>query len=347
MVATVNNRLFSTHFSFDKQYDLVSSFKPTDAIRDALTDTMTEDFVSASGLYRDEHEDTFCFKQPGPSHLLGTGTGRPLASSLVCRDRSSKRSMMRLKYDGVAETIEVRDANPVFIPAEQRIKEVVKSIRPSVVNLNLEGEVYNEETKTQERGRWIASGFVVAPEDLALAGYEPKEGETLIATNFHVVDGAEDFEISLFDGSCYEGEVRVLVADEHMDIAILVVETGEDVMDPVPVGSAQDIDQGEFVLAFGQPHGLPFRVTSGIINNINYDADGYIQTDAAINPGNSGGPLVDLGSGNVVGMSTYIYENTNNMGFAMPLWMQFEALRKNWEKETYRRPLGDDADLVS
>lgn len=330
MVSPVSSRFFSTHIKDEKVTDLLPSVE--------VAQELSEEGATTRVLKQDQ--DKFCFKQNVPSHLLETGQKPPLSNSIVCRDDLVKKTLVRVECNGVKETVEVRDANPVFIPAEERIKDVIQLIRPSVVGLHMEGYALNEETRVEERVSWLGSGFVVSPLDLNLEGYEPEEGQTLIATNYHVADGAENFLMTLFDGSIYGGDMKVLVADEEMDIAILVVETGDELLDPVPVGDVNDIDQGEFVLAFGQPHGLPFRVTSGIINNAHYDDDGYIQTDAAINPGNSGGPLVDLGTGNVVGMNTFIYQGANNMGFAMPLWMQFEILRENWERETYlRRPM--------
>lgn len=231
---------------------------------------------------------------------------------------------------GVPSQIEVRGSRSVTIPYETRIKQVIAEIRPSVVGLTMMGMRYNEESGTNVMATWMGSGFVVAPEDLNLSGFELEPGQTLIATNHHVAASASMMEMSFFDNNVFIDKVHVLVDDADLDIAILVVNTGKEEFNPVPIGSVGDIDQGDLVLAFGQPLGMPFRVTSGIINNSFFNEEGFIQTDAAINPGNSGGPLVDLSTGHVVGMNTATYIGANTIGIALPVWLQFEKLRENW-----------------
>lgn len=263
--------------------------------------------------------------------------------ALFARNAQPECKEWHLECDGVPTLVEVRDSNPVYIPAEQRTKEVIQEIRPSVVSLFMTGTEENPETGESELMQWSGTGFVVDHRDLGLRGYEPPEGKILIATNHHVANGANFMEMEQFDGEGYLGEVSVLLSDEELDIAILEVDAADLGLKPIPIGGAEDIDQGEFVLAFGHPYGLPFRVTSGIINNTFFDEEGMIQTDAAINPGNSGGPLVDLSTGRVVGMNTFIYRGANTMGFAMPIWQQFGVLREIWEDQYWNW----NAELIS
>ncbi len=235
---------------------------------------------------------------------------------------------------GIPTQVEVKGNANYSIPYEKRVKEVIAETRPSVVGLRMVGTAETSQTEQNsgktEQQVWLGSGFVIAPEDLNLFGYEPKPGETLIATNHHVANNALVAEVSFFDGTVFVDRAKVLVSDEDMDIAILVVKTGVEEMPPALIGDKSDIDQGESVLAFGQPLGLPFRVSAGIINNYYFDEEEMIQTDAAINPGNSGGPLVDLGSGAVVGMNTAIIPGANTIGFAKPIWQQLERARDVW-----------------
>jgi S1-C subfamily serine protease len=211
------------------------------------------------------------------------------------------------------------------LPTEKRTKEVIKEIMPSVVSISVNG--VDEQNKP---ARWSGSGFVIDPEDLGLEGLELEPNQTLIATNHHVAHGSKTLDIELFDGMKFPAPSRILVEDEDLDIAILVVDTGDVDLPPASIGASTDTSQGEIVLAFGSPYGLKFRVTRGIVNNAYFAREGVIQTDAAINPGNSGGPLVDLTTGTVIGINTYIYRDANSMGFAIPIELQIAALQDVW-----------------
>ena len=247
------------------------------------------------------------------------------------RDWSPQQSLFELKCaDGVKTPVRLNSTVPVIIPIEERRKQVIADVLPSVVSLELEGMEKNPDTGKLEPMAWSGSGFVIDPDDLNLEGYAPRAGETLIATNLHVAGGSDIFRMKLHDGTVFEGETEILVSDEENDVAIMVVKTGTRQLPSVAIGTKNDIEQGDSVLAIGNPLGVEFIVTSGIVGNRNYDDDGFIHTDAAINPGNSGGPLVDLSTGNVVGMNSWIYRNANTMGFARPIWIQLQALRDAW-----------------
>ncbi len=143
-----------------------------------------------------------------------------------------------------------------------------------------------------------------------------------ILTNNHVVRGATELEVTLFDGR--KLVAKVVGADAHTDVAVIKVEAKNLV--PVVLGDSDAIEVGEWVLAVGSPFGLHQTVTAGIVSAKGRagvgitDYEDFIQTDAAINPGNSGGPLVNL-HGEVIGVNTAIASRTgafNGIGFAIP-----------------------------
>jgi S1-C subfamily serine protease len=161
-----------------------------------------------------------------------------------------------------------------------------------------------------------------------------------IVTNFHVVEGSGDNDISitLVDGTTYRA--RVVGADQYSDIAVLHVEdVPAEKLVPLPLGNSSELLVGERVVAIGNPFGLSGSMTEGIISGLNrlipvYSGPGpftgavapafsipdVIQTDAAINPGNSGGPLLDL-QGEAIGMNSAIFSTTGafaGVGFAIP-----------------------------
>jgi Do/DeqQ family serine protease len=146
-----------------------------------------------------------------------------------------------------------------------------------------------------------------------------------IVTNNHVIDGADDVEISLHDNRIYKA--KVVGTDPTTDLALLQIK--EKNLTYIPFVDSDKIEVGEWVLAVGNPFNLNSTVTAGIVSaksrNINIlqnrsAIESFIQTDAAINPGNSGGALVDL-KGGLVGINTAIASPTgaySGYGFAVP-----------------------------
>jgi serine protease Do len=153
----------------------------------------------------------------------------------------------------------------------------------------------------------------------------------LIVTNFHVIQNSDSIEVVLSNEETYRG--RVLGVDERTDLALLQIEAGN--LSPVRFGDSNKVEVGDWVIAIGDPLGLNYSVTAGIISakgrNI-FDSDNtaygeFLQTDAAINPGNSGGPLFNL-EGEVIGMNTAISSRGQGIGFAVPSNLLVEIIRR-------------------
>jgi S1-C subfamily serine protease len=148
-----------------------------------------------------------------------------------------------------------------------------------------------------------------------------------VVTNHHVIDGASEATVKLADGSSYKA--RLVGASPRHDIAVLRIDTGFRKPEPVPVGSSRDLRVGQRVFAIGNPFGLDWTLTRGIVSALDRSLSGdsgnaihhLIQTDAAINPGNSGGPLLDS-AGRLIGINTAIYSPSGasaGIGFAVPV----------------------------
>ncbi|HEX8754825.1 MAG TPA: trypsin-like peptidase domain-containing protein [Steroidobacteraceae bacterium] len=144
-----------------------------------------------------------------------------------------------------------------------------------------------------------------------------------ILTNTHVVDHATSITVTLQDGRNLAA--RVVGADRPSDIAVVKVEARG--LTQIRLGDSARLAVGDFVVAIGNPFGLPLSVTSGIVSGLQRsgfspdDYEDYIQTDASINPGNSGGALVDL-RGDLVGINTAILSGSGDnigIGFAIPV----------------------------
>lgn len=156
----------------------------------------------------------------------------------------------------------------------------------------------------------LGSGVIVSPE-----GY--------ILTNYHVVEEADEIEVSLNDGR--KAKAQIIGVDPDSDLAVLKIK-----LDRLPVivlGKSESLQVGDQVLAIGNPFGVGQTVTSGIVSALGRNQLGlntfenFIQTDAAINPGNSGGALVDV-NGNLMGINTAIFSRSGGsmgIGFAIPV----------------------------
>ena len=156
----------------------------------------------------------------------------------------------------------------------------------------------------------LGSGVIVSPE-----GY--------ILTNFHVIEGAQEIEVTLSDSR--KATAKLIGADPDTDLAILRIQL--DRLPVIALGNSDGLQVGDRVLAIGNPFGVGQTVTSGIVSALGRNQLGintfenFIQTDAAINPGNSGGALVDV-QGNLLGINTAIYSRSGGnmgIGFAIPV----------------------------
>lgn len=144
----------------------------------------------------------------------------------------------------------------------------------------------------------------------------------LIVTNFHVIAGADDVIVTLFDGTRIPA--RAVGADPRTDLALLRI--GIDRTLPyLEFGDSDDVRVGDWVIAIGNPFGLGGTVTAGIVSARSRDInagpyDDYLQIDAAINRGSSGGPTFDAG-GRVIGINSAIFSPSGGnigIGFAIP-----------------------------
>ncbi|MFZ0992514.1 MAG: Do family serine endopeptidase [Candidatus Sulfotelmatobacter sp.] len=158
----------------------------------------------------------------------------------------------------------------------------------------------------------LGSGVIISPD-----GY--------IVTNNHVVEGATDIRVTMSNRDVFSA--KLIGTDPLTDLAVIKINGTN--LPSVPWGDSAKLRPGQTVLAFGNPYGLQFTVTRGIIsalNRPNLDASDrrkpgeFIQTDAAINPGNSGGALVDA-RGELIGINTFLISSNGSfsgMGFAIP-----------------------------
>jgi len=201
---------------------------------------------------------------------------------------------------------------PVELGEEQSVLvDLYARTNPSVVNITIYGE-QNGQVVPLGQG----SGFV-----------NDQDGH--IVTNAHVVDSADQVEVTFSDGTILSA---VIVGEDlNSDLAVVKVDQLPVSIDPLPLGAMRDLAVGQTVVAIGNPFGLEGTLTRGIISALGrnipaltpFSIPQSIQTDAAINPGNSGGPLLNL-EGEVIGVNAQIEtdgtsRSNSGVGFAIPV----------------------------
>ena len=244
------------------------------------------------------------------------------------------------------------------------VSEIVSEALPSIVSITTKSvqEVQNyfgmygmygyAPQQQEQEVEGSGSGIIVGKND----------DELLIATNYHVVEGADTLSVAFTDGNAVEASVKVF--DEERDLAVVSVsldDVEDDTMDAISIaniGSSDDLKVGEQVVAIGNALGYGQSVTTGIVSakNRRMDSDNntvtdgsddssdgvnLIQTDAAINPGNSGGALLNM-EGEVVGINSAKLASTEveGMGYAIAISDVTDILQ-NLMNETSRDKLDD------
>jgi len=198
-------------------------------------------------------------------------------------------------------------------PKETAIPAITARVLPSVVSITTRRIERDQFNKPVPKAR-LGSGVIV-----------DRQGHIL--TNNHVVEGFEEFKVTLSDGRTFRG--ALIGGDRFTDLAVLKIE-GTDLR-ALPLGDSDKLAIGETVIAIGSPlwiEGGP-TVTVGVISGKGRSMEepddpdeptlhNLLQTDAAINPGNSGGPLLNL-KGEVVAINTAIMPSAHGIGFAIPI----------------------------
>ena len=213
--------------------------------------------------------------------------------------------------------------------------DVVDRVNPSIVYIQV---------NTRSRGQQAPGNVPPEMQDFFRRFQQPNQAPRIrqgsgtgfvvsrdgyILTNNHVVQDAERVTVRLLDNR--EFNARVVGRDPNTDIAVIKIDA--DNLPAVAFGNSEQARIGDWVLAFGNPLGFTFTVTSGIVSakgrqlqgltepGARYSIQDFIQTDAAINPGNSGGPLVNM-NGDVIGINSAIASQTGlyaGYGFAIPI----------------------------
>lgn len=226
-----------------------------------------------------------------------------------------RRLLLTLAATALAGPVLARDVTPrgPLDTEETDTIALFEAAKPSVVFISTSGRIEDPWTRHAfEAPRGSGSGFVW-----------DERGH--VVTNAHVIEGASAATVRLADGTA--ADARLVGVAPSADLAVLHIPPSG--LRPLPLGTSADLRVGQKVLAIGNPFGLDWTLTTGIVSALERELPGngglrlrgLIQTDAAINPGNSGGPLLDS-AGRLIGVNTAIYSPSGGsagIGFAVPV----------------------------
>lgn len=259
--------------------------------------------------------------------LLALGGGAGLWGSRYLRQEPATVGNSQV-YSTVIPTISNPQPNIETDRDINFIATAVQKVGPTVVRIDASRQISSAIPKTLKKPllrrffgpdvpsipdkveRGTGSGFIIG-------------SDGRLITNAHVVDGAQRVQVTLKDGTIYDGEV--VGTDSVTDVAVVKIDAID--LPTVTFGNAEKLTPGEWAIAIGNPLGLDNTVTVGIISALGRSSSQvgvpdkrvkFIQTDAAINPGNSGGPLLNS-KGEVIGINTAIRADAQGLGFAIPI----------------------------
>ncbi|MBN2415009.1 Do family serine endopeptidase [bacterium] len=234
---------------------------------------------------------------------------------------SAPVEVIRLQDTGKAFTAVSREVLPTVVSISSTIQGTSRSPQDNTWDLRDFFRFYSPQEQESRPQRGMGSGVIVSDD-----GY--------ILTNHHVIDGADEIKVVLYDNRSFEA--KLVGTDPLTEIALIKIE-GKD-LPAIRFGDSDEMEVGEWVLAIGNPLNLSSTVTAGIVSakgrgigiiqdresnfeNGSLAIENFIQTDAAINPGNSGGALVNL-KAELIGINTAIATGTGyytGAGFAIPI----------------------------
>jgi S1-C subfamily serine protease len=187
------------------------------------------------------------------------------------------------------------------------ITGVVSTVAPSVVHIQVQKRTRDPRTRQERLMPASGSGFIIS-------------SDGFIVTNHHVIENAENIQVSLEDGRTVNADLKGL--DPSTDIAVLKIY--ESNLRSLPFADSDALQAGQIAIAIGNPLGLQHTVTTGVVSALGRTLranngrliDDIIQTDASLNPGNSGGPLLNS-SGHVIGVNTATIASAQGLCFAV------------------------------
>ena len=245
--------------------------------------------------------------------LLGYSIGYSTISGKI-NELQNQLSTLQEQMSNLQSTQNVVNENNTYILGENAsLSQLYEQVKYSVVTIRgviVQYDVFKRPYYTQIQGSGFVYNFT---------------GQTVVITNYHVVQNTINITITLINGNGYAA--TVLGSDPYADLAVLSTNAQQIEYRPLEIAASSTLQVGDPVIAVGNPYGLAGSMTTGIVSargrtiteemSGSYPIANVIQTSAPINPGNSGGPLLNY-QGQVVGITTAIVSDSQGLGFVIP-----------------------------
>ncbi|AMQ04514.1 2-alkenal reductase [Sporosarcina psychrophila] len=273
------------------------------------------------------------------SGFIGVVIGALLVWFIMQGESSTKEQSL---VNGSEQKVDAMQTERISLDVNNDVTDIVEKVADSVVgvtNLKTISDPWSPVETTRETGS--GSGVI----------YKKQGDKAYIVTNHHVIEGAQELEITFDDGSKTDG--KIVGSDMWTDLAVIEIDA-KLVKTVIDFGDSDALKRGETVIAIGNPLGLGFSgsVTVGVVSGkdrsipIDFDENGTVdwfadalQTDAAINPGNSGGALINL-AGQLIGINSMkVSEATvEGIGLAIPINLAMPIIDQLEEHGEVNRP---------
>ncbi len=303
----------------------------------------------------DENEFNFSnensFKKSKSTHYSSGGFGKSVfvpflsgivGATLVVGACFGVPSIKNKLLDGSVSNISVPSSTSTsyvdIAEYSETASAVAQKVLPSVVGIEVEYQVNS--IFGSSTGTAMGSGIIISEDGYILTNNHVVSTES--SSNFYAIEQASGIVVKFYNDDA-EYEATIVGTDAYTDLAVLKVE--KEGLTPATLGNSDNLKVGEFVMAVGNPLGMTYSVTSGIVSAVNREvqSDGTtytaIQTDAAINNGNSGGALVNA-NGEVIGINTLKLagNGVEGIGFAIPISSTTNVVKQLIEYKTVKRP---------
>ena len=267
----------------------------------------------------------------GATLVVGTCFGVPSLKQKLLNQSDSK-TVITTSSNGDSKVVSLSNYSDTSI-------SVAEKVLPSVVGITVTyqiSSIFGGSSQAEATG----SGIIISEDGYILTNNHVISSES--SYSYYAIQEATGLKVNLY-GDTESYDATVVGTDSYTDLAVIKIDkTG---LTPATLGDSQNVKVGEFVMAIGNPLGMDYSVTCGVVSAVNreVESDGVtytaIQTDAAINSGNSGGALVNA-NGEVIGINTLKLAGTGieGVGFAIPISSTTSIVNQLIENKTVKRP---------
>lgn len=267
----------------------------------------------------------------GATLVVGTCFGVPSIKTQLLGANRNYISTSSESTSNVSNAVNIADYSNTSI-------SVAEKVLPSVVGITVNYQInsFFGSSNAEASG----SGIIISEDGYILTNNHVVSTES--SGSYYAIEEANSIKINLYNNDT-PYDATIIGTDSYTDLAVLKIDATE--LTPAVLGNSDNVKVGEFVMAIGNPLGMDYSVTSGIVSAINREVESEgttynaIQTDAAINSGNSGGALVNA-NGEVIGVNTLKLAGTGieGIGFAIPISSTTSIVNQLIEFKTVKRP---------